>query len=183
MYCHQQRVIDMLGSFLKHQKYLAFLVAAAIGASSCSAVQGYPKDPENNRQILASLQPYFQPSQEQDYLSIVDPQARQQRRDVVVLSRVRAYDIEFDKFEKTLYGSGTGLTTASDLILLVLNGLGATVGGAATKTALAAASTGVVGAQGAVNKDIYYQKTLPGLLAQMEANRGAQKLLIFEGLK
>ena len=67
-------------------------------------------------------------------------------------------------------------------MVLTLAGLGATTGDAATKAALAAASAGVVGAQGAISKDLYYQRTLTALLAQMEANRDKVKLNILNGL-
>jgi hypothetical protein len=161
---------------------LLLVIGFAGMVASCSAIQGYPPDPENTSAVLASLQPYFQPSQADTYIKETDPTRRQQLRDLIVLNQVRAYDIEFNNYEKSLYLSGNGISTGSDLVLLVLNGLGATLGGAATKAALAAASTGIVGAQTAITKDLYYQKTLPALLAQMEANRSAVELRIFTGL-
>jgi hypothetical protein len=39
-----------------------------------------------------------------------------------------------------------------------------------------------LGANTAINKDLYYQKTIPALLAQMEANRLKAKLHILQGL-
>jgi hypothetical protein len=39
-----------------------------------------------------------------------------------------------------------------------------------------------VGAQAAINRDLYYQRTLPALLAQMEANRAKVELTIMNGL-
>jgi hypothetical protein len=161
-------------------RVLAISVAGLV--ASCGAIQGYPPDPENSRAVLASLQRYFQPSQEDAYIQETDPIQRRQLRDIIVLSQVRAYDIEFNGFERSLYAAGNGMSTGSDLVLLVLNGLGATLGGAATKAALAAASTGIVGAQTAITKDLFYQKTLPALIAQMEANRSVVELRIFTGL-
>jgi hypothetical protein len=40
----------------------------------------------------------------------------------------------------------------------------------------------IVGAQSAINRDLYYQRTLPALLAQMEANRAKVELTILNGL-
>jgi hypothetical protein len=170
-------------AFVFGRLFRRLLVTGVAGVvASCSAIQGYPPDPGNSSVVLASLQPYFQPSQADTYIRTTDPTQRRQLRDIIVLSQVRAYDIEFNDFEKSLYTYGNGLTTGSDLVLLVLAGLGATLWGASTKAALAAASAGVVGAQAAINKDLYYQKTLPALLAQMEANRSAVELRIFTGL-
>lgn len=150
--------------------------------SSCSAVQGYPNDPENRRAVLATLQPYFSATEEERYANETDATRRRQLRDQIVLNRVRAYDLQFAKFEESLYGSGSAITTGGDLIVLILSGLGATIAGSATKAALAAASAGIVGAQATLNKDLYYQRTLPALMAQMEANRATVELAIFFGL-
>ncbi len=95
---------------------------------------------------------------------------------------MRAYNIEFDNFEKNLWAEGNIITTGGDLIALVLAGLGATTGSAGTKAALSAATAGVVGAQAAINRDLYYQRTLPALLAQMEANRANVELTVLNGL-
>jgi hypothetical protein len=162
--------------------YALVVIGATSLLTSCTAVQGYPRDPENTSAVLASLQPALDPSAEEPYFKATDPTTRRQLRDMLVLSRVHAYDIEADEFEKSLFANGNGLSTASDLVVLVLNGVGATTGGAAAKSALAAASAGVVGAQGVVNKDLYYQRTLPALVAQIEANRAKAKLTIFSGL-
>jgi hypothetical protein len=96
---------------------------------------------------------------------------------------MRAYDITFADFEKRLYGDGNAVTLGSDLVALALTGLIATTGNAATKSALGAASTGVLGAKAAIDKDLYYQKTIPALLAQMEADRLKVALTISAGMK
>jgi hypothetical protein len=104
-------------------------------------------------------------------------------RDTIIFARMRAYDIEFADFERRLYGDGNGVTLGSDLIGLVLAGLTATTGNAATKSALGAASAGVIGAKAAIDKDLYYQKTIPALLAQMEADRLKALEPITKGMK
>jgi hypothetical protein len=89
---------------------------------------------------------------------------------------------DFLDFERTLTGSATSISAGTGLTQLVLDGLGATTGNATTKSALAAASAGVVGAQGVVNKDLYYEKTLPALISQMQANRESVRLTIIKNL-
>lgn len=154
-----------------------------LALSACAPVRGYPSDPQDTTATLAALQPYFGVAKDAEYSSLaIGSPGRQQLRDEIVFNRIRAYDIEFDDFEMRLNGDANSLTVGSDLLLLVLNGLGATTGTVATKAALAAASAGIVGAQAAINKDLYYQKTLPALLAQMEANRAKVKLAILTGL-
>ena len=158
------------------------LIAFACILASCAPVIGYPHDPEDTEAVSASLASYFKPEADSEYDKLTGDQ-RQQRRNLIILSRMRAYDIAFDDFQKRLYGDGNAVSVGGDLILLILNGLGATTGSAATKAALAAASTGIVGAQAAISKDLYYQRTIPALLAQMQANRNQIKASILTGLE
>jgi hypothetical protein len=156
--------------------------ACLVVLAGCAPLLGYPKDPENTDVTLANLQPYFGVAKDVEYAHS-DPANRVQLRNEIILARLRAYDINFADFEKRLYGDGNGVTLGSDLVGLVLGGLTATIGGAGTKAALGAASTGVIGADTAINKDLYYQKTIPALLAQMEADRLLAKAPIIAGMK
>jgi hypothetical protein len=56
-------------------------------------------------------------------------------------------------------------------LYLATNAVATVTGGEVTKAALAAGSAFMVGTQGAISKDLFYQRTIPALLAQMEANR------------
>ncbi|MFZ1991427.1 MAG: hypothetical protein WAW96_16840 [Alphaproteobacteria bacterium] len=177
-------------SFLKVTtsfRYSTICMCAAI-ATGCAGMQGYPKDPESGSALTALQAKYFGPESEARYENL-KPDApnyeelRRAMRDDIVLGRMRAYDIEFSLFQRSLNSGGNYISVGSDLTALVLNGLGATTGNAATKSALSAASGGVIGAQGVVNKDLFYQKTVPAIIAQMEANRAKVKLAIFAGLK
>jgi hypothetical protein len=166
--------------------YLQQIVITVIFCSTplfaCAPIQGYPKDPENTDATLTALQPYFDGTVEQKYIAAQDDNTRTQIRNQIILARMRGYDIEFSNFERTLYGQGNTITVGSDLIGLVLGGLTATTGNATTKAALGAASTGIIGANAAINKDLYYQKTIPALLTQMEADRLKAKLPIVQGM-
>ncbi|WP_404712415.1 hypothetical protein [Sphingomonas sp. MMS24-J13] len=103
-------------------------------------------------------------------------------RNNIINGRMEVIEDDFDTLERALNASSNSLSIGSDLAVLALNGLAATTGGSATKAALAAASGGIVGAQGAVNKDLYFKSTLPALLARMEANRATVKARIAKGM-
>ena len=150
--------------------------------AACAPIRGYPTDPENTDATLTRLTPYFDGTEEKLYLGLSDP-LRTLKRNEIILARLRGYDIEFADFEKRLYGDANAVTLGSDLVGLILGGLTATTGNAATKSALGAASVGVLGANTAINRDLYYQRTVPALLAQMEADRLTAKLPIIAGLK
>jgi hypothetical protein len=162
------------------------IVAATL--VGCATVEGYPKDPESASTLAALQAIYFGPQSEADYDKAsgsdeASAALRQSIRNRIVLGRMRAYDIEFSRFERALSSSGNSMSAGADLAALVLNGLGATVGGVGTKSALSAASGGVIGAQGVVNKDLFYQKAVPALISQMQANRSKVKLVIYTGLE
>jgi hypothetical protein len=108
--------------------------------------------------------------------------SQQQYRDTVVYRRIEVIDINYYDFESKLAGSYDALALGTDLTALILNGFGATTGGAATKAALAAASGGVIGANAAVNTDIFYKKTLPALVSQMRASRQTALVTLERGL-
>jgi hypothetical protein len=159
------------------------VAALFILLAGCAPILGYPNDPENTDATLAALAPYFNGTQEAQYAALSDPAQRAAKRNEIVLARVRGYDIEFNDFERRLYGDGSSVSLGSDLVGLILGGLTATTGNAATKSALGAASAGVIGAKTAIDKDLYYQKTIPALLAQMEADRLKALAPITAGLK
>ena len=149
----------------------------------CAAISGYPNDPEKSSTVLTALKPYFDPAKEAAYAALSDGTKRRAMRDDIVLNRVRAYDIEFVDYERMLWSTGNSVTLGGDLAALALGGLATTAGSTSTKTAFSAAGTGVTGANAAINRDLYFQRTLPALLAQMEANRAKAKLKILAGLK
>jgi hypothetical protein len=96
---------------------------------------------------------------------------------------MRGYDITFSDFKRRLAGDANSVMLGSDLLVLALGGLVATTGGATTKAALGAAIAGIAGAQAAINRDLYFQRTLPALLAQMDASRAQATVPILSGLR
>ena len=160
---------------------------------------GYPDNPDDNQttitvltsRINANEVAYYQAdgplviSQDKTWIAntLYNPDARRQLRDAIVYDKMHLSEIVFNRFQEHLWGDNNLVSGGGDLLALTLNGLGATTGTAATKAALAAASAGVVGAQAAISRDLYYQRTLPALLAQISANRDNEKGAIISLLK
>ncbi len=164
------------------RRWLA-VCASIVVLAGCAPLLGYPRDPEDTDATLVGLQQYFNGAKQKEYFDPRNAALREIIRNEIILGRMHAYDITFADFEKRLYGDGNAVSLGSDLTGLVLAGLTATMGGAGTKAALGAATAGVIGANTAINKDLYYEKTIPALLAQMEADRLTAKLPIVAGLK
>jgi hypothetical protein len=162
---------------------LVVTLSGLLALSACDSIQGYPQDPENSSAVIASLSSYFDPSWDEKYDLSADPNQRRSYRDVIVLSHMRAYDIEFDNFERGLYGQGNSIAVAGSLATITMGAVGGVAGAAVTKAALNSASSAVTGAEGAISKELYYQRTLPALITQMEANRTMVKASILKGIK
>jgi len=95
---------------------------------------------------------------------------------------VRAIDLHFGSFQQSIFREGVSTNLVSDLIILGLGAATATAGGAGLKAALGATSAGVAGARTSIDKNIYFEKTMPALLAQMLASRKTTLVKITQGL-
>jgi hypothetical protein len=145
--------------------------------SACAPLRGFPTDPTDT-QVLADQQlvaNYYSPRATEE--------ERRLLRNQIVSGRMNAYEAAYSDFKRRLNGDANTLNLAADLSLLGLAGVAATTGSITTATALAAASAGIIGAKGAINSDLYFKRTLPALLAQMDANRARAKLPIVTGLR
>lgn len=162
------------------------LVVTATFLSSCSVFTGYPPNYQNTSSVITADSEYLSANVIKNEYSDADADRgnlnKKNYRDVVVYVRLEVIDINYYTFESKLSTAFNSVNLGSDLAALALNGLGATIGSSATKAALAAASAGVIGAKGAVDTDLFYQKTLPALVAQMRADRQTALLTIRKGL-
>src|SRR6185436_14302547 len=100
----------------------------------------------------------------------------------IVRARVFAIDVNYHDFERSLSSEQKMFAVGSDLVVLGLAGAGTLAKSTRTKTRLAAFSAGVLGARESIDKEIYYNKTLPAIVAQMQASRRTVYANIVAGL-
>lgn len=166
--------------------------AFALMLGGCETMEGYPSDPASTDELTMLQKQYFPAnpncaaadasgSLECQYYA-ASGAARQALRDKIVYGRLHVYDVEFSLFVRALSANNNYLSVGSDLTALAFAGLATTTGTAATKSALAAVSSGVLAANGAVNKDLFYQKTVPAIVAQMAADRSKVEAVILTGI-
>ncbi|WP_157374742.1 hypothetical protein [Burkholderia ubonensis] len=169
------------GALNKLIRATALLTAPAI-LFGCAAIKQSPDYSDDDKATISGLSEYDYKGKEGIYENTDDIKTRTNIRNEIVSRKKRIYDIEFSKFETELSSVSNSISLGTDLIGLALGGLTATVGGASTKAALGAASVGVLGTNTAINKDLFYQKTISALKSQMEANRLKVELAIQKGL-
>jgi|GEM_PF-2258956 len=157
---------------------------ALISLAGCNSFRGYPETPENTQGELKTLATKYYPTGSDILVPPTSPPIDATAwRNEVVNGRLRIIDIEFQTFEVGLSQEGVGLNSGSDIAVIALGATGALTGTAATKALLAGISAGVTGTKGVIDKDVFYSKTMPALLTQMEAGRKAELVIIRNSLK
>lgn len=154
---------------------LGLLVLILLGAltSGCAAVRGFPERSLDFKAEQAVLGAYLKPEVITAYLSANDADrgglTQQAYRDLVIEARIRDADLRFAAFERSLYSDGIGFGIGTDWAALAANAYGALSNNSAQSMAVMA--TAITGAKGAVDKNAFYDKALPALMAQMVAQR------------
>lgn len=151
--------------------------------SGCASFTGYPSDSHDTEAELAVLNTYGGAAALDGYFRAVDPLRKRFFRDNYVNARIAQIDIDFERFKMQLNSEKNVETLTTESALLVLTGLTATTGGATTKAALGAAAAGVTGVSAHINKDLYYEKTVPALLSMFSACHATKLAVIEEGLR
>jgi hypothetical protein len=93
-----------------------------------------------------------------------------------------AADARYTQFRATLSQEAKGTAFGGNILVLLMNGI-SVVSGDEARRALAASSAVVSGGQASVTRDLFIEKTLPAVLASMDANRSAQKTAILTKLR
>jgi hypothetical protein len=103
-------------------------------------------------------------------LNGADDEARRMAlRNRVIAVYVAAMDARYAEFRRALAKETRSGNFGLDVAALGLGGLGSLAKGAANE--LSAASAFLAGSRASLNKEIYFEKTLPALVAVMDANR------------
>ena len=159
-------------------RLVGLMAFIAVSASACASIRSFPNDPAK----WPDLAQYFGPGSEAAYNRAATDDLRRAARNRIVRLRLEAYDQTYSEFIRRLESEDNTVSAGGSLAVLTLGGLAATSGNAATAAALAAAGAGIVGAQGVISKDLYFQRTLPALLAEMDASRARIIYAILTGL-
>jgi hypothetical protein len=157
-----------MGCGMKHIALLLGLLAL----SACSIMNGSPPKPSGLLATIGSLDSTTLAALVSEYNNAAtDPARKKLIRNRIIYSDIGQVDQNFNDFKIDLNNQANTINVSADFISLALAGLGATTGNAGTKSALAAASAGVIGANAAFDKDVLYQKTVVALVTEMEAQR------------
>jgi hypothetical protein len=167
---------------LKSRMIMTLFMPAALSLAGCASYNGSPKpisvytETGEHKQTLVVIQDNC-PSDKTvtDFVSETGKLANEtagQWRNRILDDCIGRVDSNYDAFTSALHKESVRANLGFGLTGLALTGLGA-VASKSTANALSAASTGIAGAGTEVNKDLFYQKTIPAIISQMDANREA----------
>lgn len=107
------------------------------------------------------------------------PETRGTIRDDVLSECIDRVDQKYQQFKVQLQKEFVGTNLTIDLLSLGLAS-GATLASGSTAKNLSAGAATVIGAGTAINKDVFFQQTLPAIESSMDANRDKVHTLIID---
>ena len=102
-------------------------------------------------------------------------------RNRVILYHLAAADLRYLEFRTALSREVKGSNLGLDMAVLGLTGVGAIANSAANE--LSAAASALTGTRAAINRELYFQQTLPALIASMDASRMKLKIEIVKRMQ
>jgi hypothetical protein len=153
-------------------RLLALSPLMLLGA--CASFSGMP-DPVVRTDVATEIPAAYLPVEAMRRYYSSDPADRDNRspeqwRNSVVLIRMAAADARYEQFRRNLSREMRGANFGIDSTVLGLSAIG-TVSGQGLANALAAAVAALTGARASLSREVYFERTLPALIAGMEVAR------------
>lgn len=147
-------------------------IALSLGRCSCAGLRGYPDEVVSASAINNTCTLYNGTDVVQNYVNQrAVPSEQRSYLDAVMYCRVAEIDANYNDFKRQLSNENNAWNLGSDAALLGLTGATTVAAGTTVKSILGAASTGLTGTKTAADKDLFYEKTMPATIAQMDADR------------
>ena len=141
---------------------------------------GSPRPSFNIKSDIKDLAAHFESSASiTGYYQAPSEAARNQ----FIVGRLALINLRYLQWIRNLTRDRQLLDSATSISLLGLTLAGATVPLAETKTILSTIAAGITGSQDVINETYYFQKSIPALVAQMNAERQRKLIPILKGTK
>jgi hypothetical protein len=151
---------------------LAAMLLAALAASGCSSLRGVPARYQPTAAIVESIR--LTPADLAELQAATDEAERNRLQN----KAVAVIDLNYHQFVRELVGDRQDMSAAAAGVALGAATAGAFVDSVAAKTNYALLAATAIGAFGIVDRNYYYEKTVPALVAAMGAARANMLLRI-----
>jgi len=161
--------------------FLGLLLVLFLSSFGCTLrYAGAPPPSYNVDRDLKQLADHFKPATAvSDYYKNPTPN----ERDKVISARLVMINLEYLKWLRKITAEKQFLDTATDVLIMSINLAATAAGGEGTKMVLSAISAGIAGSKASIDKHYYYEKTVPALIAAMNAQRKVVLERILIGMK
>jgi hypothetical protein len=154
---------------------LSYLICIPIIVSGCASITGAPKPPISVDNTITR------------YSNDLEKLAENPPNDCDGVKQginkaLTVMDLRYSEFIDDISVENKTKATTADFMLIGLGLAGTAVGGAGAKTIFSALSTAVAAANTSIDKNYFYEKTLPALVSKMNADRKEQQLLMIQRL-
>jgi hypothetical protein len=174
-----------LGKLLLTNKFSLMLTLFLL-LSGCSTFNGVPQSP------LEFSDPPKEIKSEEDLINRYSSDLAHEiskgevinpiKRNELISKALTIIDVRYSEFINKTELDRKNKEMLADIVELSMNLAGTAVGSAGTKTILAAISAGVNGINAGVDKNYFYEKTFPSLVAQMNADRKDALIVLTKGM-
>lgn len=164
-------------------KSLSNVIAALAGItmSGCASFNSMPS-PVIPFNAATTIPPDYERVHVLEAMSAeTDPLRRRELRNRTASLYVAAADARYYQFRISLSRDARGSSLGLDIAALAAGTIGSVAKSAANE--LAAAAAGLTGARASVNRELYFERTLPAIVSQMDTNRLRIRAEIFRRLR
>lgn len=175
----------MLRHILSRADYVGSVVRLLATAAlltvlhGCASFQGAPD--WNHAQNAKEADPLFDAAVER-YYTARTPARKLSVRNHFIETRMAIINRSYSAFKGSIYSQRVGSGVGIDMATLLLGAVGAAVSDVGTKTGAAALSAGLIGGKASIDKNLYFDRTLPAMLAQMDGLRSQVRARILAGM-
>jgi hypothetical protein len=158
-------------------------VAAVVSLLAGCATMRYGGAPEPSFSVKTDLEQLTQQFGLSTSINDYYISPSQAARNKFIVGRLTLMNLRYLQFICNLTSERQLLDSATAITLVGLGLAGSTVPLAQTKTILSAIAAGVAGSKEAIDKNYYFEKTIPALVAQMNAERKKTLVPLMAGMR
>ncbi|WP_285017959.1 hypothetical protein [Novosphingobium sp. fls2-241-R2A-195] len=145
------------------------IVLASLNCAACASIDGAPKPVIDLRSTAEIPEEYKVATVTEAIGDELDTAKAKRWRNRTIAIYMAAMDARYGEFRKALAGESKGWNAGLDISVLGISSLGAVAKKSSNE--LAALAAFLSGTRNSLNKELYFDRTLPALIATMDASR------------